>query len=76
MSRKDYIKFANAVRIETLNSIRRMEKTENAEHLMNIRMGEIEFRRGVKVMAEHMADIFKSDNVNFDSERFFDACGL
>jgi len=61
MSRKDYVEVARIIR----------DRVEDAQAV-----GSLITQHALANLAESLADMFKSDNSNFDRSRFMDACGL
>lgn len=72
MSKKDYIKVAEIInkRIE-LNK----EDIEPVNDNSNLTMGHVR-NYEVEAITHEIAIMFASDNVNFDYQRFYSACGL
>ena len=63
MSRKDYIKAAAIIRDTNAH-----KATDE-----NFREG---WHAATSSIAHKLADVFESDNANFDRKRFFEACGI
>jgi hypothetical protein len=64
MSRKDYIKFAEAIKLAKNEPVLMLPGQSPVDKVQ-------ESLRGLTVM---FANIFATDNPNFDKERFYKAC--
>ena len=83
MSRKDYVKFAEMLRIKHNNAINALEhelKLPQANCMVETlidRAAKLAMLAAhvdeIRDMAQEIADVFKSDNGAFDRERFLDA---
>ena len=62
MTRKDYVKFAAMLKVKRA-------------YVGQFKSGDI-MRLALESIAVDMADIFQSDNANFDRARFLKACGV
>lgn len=67
MSRKDYVAAAEAIR-ETLEAVEQA-KADSGDYRAGL-------AAGIKDSAQALANVFASDNSNFDRARFLAACGI